>query len=660
MAINGHDFLSNHHAILIILISCVLMLTSINMAFAEHGTVEVSIPAGAAVEGCETTRQCYDPYEITIDVGDEVVWSNDDSIPHTVTSGNIRKSGPDGIFDSGVFHSGQTFARTFDEAGKFQYFCVVHPWMEGIVNVKEFATTDEPSSDDETSTDVDLVLSCGAGTTYDPSTNACVIGSTQISNTTLAMQLTLSGNIIDATLSVNDPIFDCGDLYITMHDVSNGQKTAYQQRAFFDQCYGYSGILPMREQFSEEFDEGQYIIEAQLFDKIGDAFLMVSQKFSVQDGIVESTDEPVISCSGGATYDLENNTCAFPTSQMATQSTTNNDALAIKEKFETSVREILFAPPTQSYADEFREFVGKDKYERWQKMSETVGAKLITQANYDGRTFDHPSKIFDFVMSGDTDLTLEEETALVESMEASQEFLKQTATRQLAQISSLADEAKDAINTLDITDEEKSQHIQEIIERKEYYTRVHTTGVSEVVLHSQDKIDKMKNKLQIKTDLIAKQSEPRCGEGTIEKNGICVAKTSGCLIATATYGTELAPQVQMLREIRDDSLYGTGAGTTFMAGFNEFYYSFSPTVADWERQSPLFKEVVKIAITPMLSAISIFNYVDIGSEQEVLGYGMGVILLNVGIYFVIPVIVILKIKSRQQIYFARTKSLLIL
>lgn len=622
------------------------MLAGTNMAFAEHGTVEVSIPAGAAVEGCETTNQCYDPYETTIDVGDEVVWSNDDSIPHTVTSGNMGKSGPDGIFDSGMLLSGQTFARTFDETGKFHYFCVLHPWAKGSVNVKVFATNDEPSSDDEPSTNVDLVSSCGTGTTHDTSTNACVIGSTQIPNTALAMQLTLSDNIINATLSVNDPVFDCGDLYITMYDVSDGQKTTYQQRAFFDQCYGYSGILPIREQFSEEFDEGQYVIEAQVFDKNGDAFLMVSQKFSIQDGIVESTDEPAISCSSGATYDLENNTCTFTTSQIGTQSTTNNDALAIKEKFETSVREILFAPPTQDYWDDFKEFVGDDKYERWQKMGETIGAKLVTQVNYDGRTFDHPSKIFDFVMSGDTDLTLEEETALVESTEATQEFLKQTTTKQLTQISSLADEAKTAINNLDITDEEKSQHVQEITERQEYYTRVHTAAISEIVLHSQQKLDQMKNKLQIKSDLIAKQSGPKCGQGTIEKDGICVAKTSGCLIATATYGTELAPQVQLLREIRDSVLFSTNSGTAFMAGFNDFYYTFSPTVADWERQNPSFREIVKITIMPMLSTLSILSYADVDSDQKMLGYGIGIILLNVGMYFVVPMFLILKYKQK--------------
>lgn len=152
-------------------------------------------------------------------------------------------------------------------------------------------------------------------------------------------------------------------------------------------------------------------------------------------------------------------------------------------------------------------------------------------------------------------------------------------------------------------------------------------------------------------------AEPKpinCGPGTVAKDGICVPEATiggdknGCLIATAAFGTELAPQVQLLREVRDGVLYSTGAGTTFMAGFNEFYYAFSPAVADLERQSPLFKEVVKAAITPMLSTMSILNYANIDSEQEMLGYGIGVILLNIGMYFVAPALVILKVKGLVQ------------
>lgn len=120
---------------------------------------------------------------------------------------------------------------------------------------------------------------------------------------------------------------------------------------------------------------------------------------------------------------------------------------------------------------------------------------------------------------------------------------------------------------------------------------------------------------------------------------------NGCLIATAAFGSELAPQVQMLRELRDNTVLASNMGTTFMTGFNHLYYSFSPTVADWERQNPLFKEAVKVTIAPMLYSLSILNYVDVDSEQELFGYGIGIILLNIGMYFVMPAAILIKMRK---------------
>ena len=119
----------------------------------------------------------------------------------------------------------------------------------------------------------------------------------------------------------------------------------------------------------------------------------------------------------------------------------------------------------------------------------------------------------------------------------------------------------------------------------------------------------------------------------------------GCLIATASYGSELAPQVQLLREIRDNTVLQTESGTSFMANFNQFYYSFSPTIADYERENPAFKEVVKITLTPLLASLTLLQYADIDSEYEMLGYGIWVILLNIGVYFIAPAVLIIKIRS---------------
>jgi len=146
------------------------------------------------------------------------------------------------------------------------------------------------------------------------------------------------------------------------------------------------------------------------------------------------------------------------------------------------------------------------------------------------------------------------------------------------------------------------------------------------------------------------EPEPMCGAGTVLEDGKCVAeeKGGGCLIATAAYGSEMAPQVQFLREIRDGKIMATESGTAFMTGFNQFYYSFSPAVADYERENPMFKEAVKVTLTPLLTSLAILNYVDIDTEQEMLGYGIGVILLNIGMYFVAPAAVIIAIKNRRK------------
>ena len=104
-------------------------------AFADHATASVSVPAGTSVPGCEETDECYIPATVTIDVGGEVTWMNDDSAAHTVTSGSPA-GGADGIFDSSILAGGATFSVTLDEAGEYPYYCIVHPWMIGNITIE--------------------------------------------------------------------------------------------------------------------------------------------------------------------------------------------------------------------------------------------------------------------------------------------------------------------------------------------------------------------------------------------------------------------------------------------------------------------------------------------------------------------------------------------
>jgi plastocyanin len=97
-------------------------------------TVNVSMPSGTSVPGCEVNNKCFVPASVSIKVGDTVVWANDDSAAHTVTSGSPT-AGPSGVFDSSLLIAGGTYSHTFASSGTVDYFCMVHPWMVGNVKV---------------------------------------------------------------------------------------------------------------------------------------------------------------------------------------------------------------------------------------------------------------------------------------------------------------------------------------------------------------------------------------------------------------------------------------------------------------------------------------------------------------------------------------------
>lgn len=99
-------------------------------------THTIEIAEGSGAPGCEETNECFIPYSLKINIGDTVSWNNVDTAAHTVTSGSMSENGSDGIFDSSLFMSGTTFEFTFDEAGVYPYYCMVHPWMTGNVVVE--------------------------------------------------------------------------------------------------------------------------------------------------------------------------------------------------------------------------------------------------------------------------------------------------------------------------------------------------------------------------------------------------------------------------------------------------------------------------------------------------------------------------------------------
>ena len=175
-----------------------------------------------------------------------------------------------------------------------------------------------------------------------------------------------------------------------------------------------------------------------------------------------------------------------------------------------------------------------------------------------------------------------------------------------------------------------------------YFDMIHPWMQGTIIV--QEAGDKTHSEMETHTEEPAVVEEPAIVE-EVEEPATAPQESSeeggGCLIATAAYGSELAPQVQMLREIRDNQLMNTESGSAFMTTFNEAYYSFSPYIADLERESPIFKEIVKAGLTPMLSTLAIMENAE--TESEVLGLGLSVIALNLGMYIGLPAFGIVKV-----------------
>jgi len=206
-------------------------------------------------------------------------------------------------------------------------------------------------------------------------------------------------------------------------------------------------------------------------------------------------------------------------------------------------------------------------------------------------------------------------------------------------VASFVDETKDAQSYVDRYNNEASYKEWFDANYSEYDSIYQAVGLEEPAVEIVEELE------------IIEPEFGECGEGTELVGDTCEmienSNGGGCLIATATYGSELAPQVQFLREIRDNQLMNTDSGESFMTGFNQFYYSFSPIIADMERENPVFRELVKIGITPLLSSLSILSFAE--SESEVVGYGIGVIMMNIGMYFVAPAIIIFKARKYIKI-----------
>ncbi|AFS81636.1 blue (type1) copper domain-containing protein [Candidatus Nitrosopumilus koreensis AR1] len=118
-------------------------------AFADHSEVTISPASGSGAPGCEETADgCYIPNTATVDVGGVVIMSNTDTAAHTFTSGT-PDDGPDGVFDTSLLMAGNSFEWSPTVAGEQPYFCMVHPWMQGLIIVQEAGAEEADDHGDE-------------------------------------------------------------------------------------------------------------------------------------------------------------------------------------------------------------------------------------------------------------------------------------------------------------------------------------------------------------------------------------------------------------------------------------------------------------------------------------------------------------------------------
>ena len=209
---------------LFVLLSIVSMIAIAPNAFAmDHGGVTITNAPGSSTPGCEETDSCFVPSTATVDVGAIVTWDNTDNAAHTATAGSAT-DGPSGVWDSSLIMAGGSFTYTADTAGTFDYFCMVHPWMEGTLIVEAAGAADAAAAD------AAAAAAAAATVTMEPRDPAIDLVNTLRSSISSGSVSSIITNSDDATLVVAIDAPDDGELSITL---DSNYITAFDDGSYF-------------------------------------------------------------------------------------------------------------------------------------------------------------------------------------------------------------------------------------------------------------------------------------------------------------------------------------------------------------------------------------------------------------------------------------------
>ena len=557
----------------------------------------VNIQHSTDTTDCGDDNSCYSPHTITIKQFEWVKWKNLDITTHTITAGYPHDP-KDNVYDSGPMASGSTFEYQFDQKGKYPYFCQIHPWAQGFVIVTE-GTSSTPPPTPPTQTQTTTSSKIPTILILDPPPSR--IGTGDI--------LTMSGILKSANGKqvVKDATIEIyiGSTSYAWESLPPSLLKTDNTGRFFDQSppLDFSIGEDITVQYYAYYDGGRYFESS------------VSQTYRVL-----------------FTPDATKSTEIIP-------STLPPGVKAIAPNFEWAVSYGVNAlydgvgNPKKDYSFLYIEHISVPN----KKIIRGDGKDLLVFDLLIENTSDTPNEITrlsdmvwmidgkDRIFSTVVSTTLVPFTGEVENpgfnwREDCPEYISSSINPGVIGKFKMCFEIPKNADHFKVGGENRSKYADRPGDDNliAVFDRAWIGGGSENTGSSSDS----------------------GSENTGSSSG------GGCLIATAAFGSEMAPQVQFLRELRDNTVLQTESGSAFMTGFNQFYYSFSPAVADYERENPTFKEAVKLTLTPLLTSLTLLHYADIDSESEMLGYGIGVILLNIGMYFVAPAILIMTVRKR--------------
>jgi plastocyanin len=526
---------------------------------------------------------CYTPTTLTVNVGDGIIMTNTDPTGvHTFTSGTVNgfTPSPDGTFDSSVLMSGDSFEWIPESAGEQPYYCMLHSWMVGIIIVESI---------DEPKVEMEITLEKMEKMLFQSRSNFEIFEN----------ENKLLKEILEKLPS---NYYDDNGINEAWYTLKENQQNVDQLKSLIN---GADRELKAERYESAEkyFDSIEY-----KYGVIEKNIKSISSKIQIEETVgttQKSWQSEVVSSEKLGFQTLKNSKYGFSLDYPREWSFEDNipsDPVAVHSLYFLIPDSMSFEVGVWKQSDYELKTVGMDYLNYMMDWIKDQCDNSLAYANEECTNYRLESA----------------EIIKINNMDAYQ--IKYSMMDSYGSLTKIITDFKSpdyAFTIYAIADTDKFYN----------YENDFNAAINSFNLKNEDRI-------KDQTPVPESQKIP------LDKT----AKGGGCLIATATYGSEMATEVQQLRELRDKSLLQTESGTQFMTTFNEFYYSFSPHIADYERENPVFKEMVKMTITPLISSLSILNYVDMDSESSVLGYGVSLIILNLGMYLGIPFGIVIGIK----------------